>query len=50
MAASRPAITVYSHATGAAGDDSVSMPCVMTAPIRPDIVQFVHTNMAKNSR
>jgi large subunit ribosomal protein L4e len=28
----------------------VSMPEVFTAPIRPDIVGFVHTNMRKNSR
>jgi large subunit ribosomal protein L4e len=28
----------------------VPLPCVFTAPIRPDVVQFVHTNMAKNAR
>jgi len=26
------------------------MPAVLKAPIRPDLVQFVHTNMAKNKR
>lgn len=30
--------------------DSVALPAVFTAPIRPDLVQFVHTNMAKNGR
>lgn len=28
----------------------VTMPAVFKAPIRQDIVQFVHTNMAKNKR
>lgn len=26
------------------------MPAVFKAPIRPDVVNFVHTNMRKNSR
>ena len=43
----RPAVTVYS-ATGATG--SVALPAVFSAPIRPDLIQFVHTNMAKNKR
>uniref|UniRef100_A0A4W5LLI3 Ribosomal protein L4 n=1 Tax=Hucho hucho TaxID=62062 RepID=A0A4W5LLI3_9TELE len=29
---------------------NVVMPAVFKAPIRPDIVNFVHTNMRKNSR
>jgi large subunit ribosomal protein L4e len=45
----RPTVSVYS-----AEDNSVSgqvkLPNVFTAPIRPDIVNFVHTNMAKNNR
>jgi large subunit ribosomal protein L4e len=28
----------------------VVLPAVFTAPIRPDVVNFVHTNMAKNNR
>ncbi len=47
--ASRPSVSVYS-----ASEDKVvgtsPLPAVFTAPIRSDIVQFVHTNMAKNSR
>ena len=47
--AARPSVSVYS-----ASEDkvtgSVPLPAVFTAPIRSDIVQFVHTNMAKNSR
>ncbi|KAG5498991.1 hypothetical protein GH5_03685 [Leishmania sp. Ghana 2012 LV757] len=45
----RPSVSVYS-----ASSDTVvgtcPLPAVFTAPIRSDIVQFVHTNMAKNSR
>jgi large subunit ribosomal protein L4e len=45
----RPSVSVYSTS----GDKVVgttSLPAVFTAPIRNDIVQFVHTNMAKNAR
>ena len=28
----------------------VSLPAVFTAPIRPDVIQLVHTNVAKNAR
>ena len=41
-------VTVYS-ASGEAGSQ-VSLPGVFSAPIRPDLVEFVHTNMAKNGR
>jgi len=47
--AARPTVSVFSIESGAS-TGSVTLPCVMTAPIRPDIVNFVHTNMAKNSR
>ncbi|KAI9253792.1 ribosomal protein L4 domain-containing protein [Phascolomyces articulosus] len=47
--AARPVINVYSESgKGAAG--TVALPAVFKAPIRPDIVNFVHTNMAKNKR
>jgi len=45
----RPSVSVYAQS----GDKVVGtaqLPAVFTAPIRSDIVQFVHTNMAKNSR
>lgn len=48
MAEARPMVTVWS-AEGTAVD-SVALPGVFSAPIRPDLVQFVHTNMAKNGR
>ncbi|PJF19312.1 60S ribosomal protein L2 [Paramicrosporidium saccamoebae] len=31
-------------------DATVKVPAVLKAPIRPDVVKFVHTNIAKNSR
>jgi large subunit ribosomal protein L4e len=49
MAASRPTVTVYSATSGDAAG-SVPLPAVLTAPIRRDVVHFVHTNIAKNHR
>ena len=47
--AARPSVSVYS-----ASEDKVvgtsPLPAVFSSPIRTDIVNFVHTNMAKNSR
>lgn len=48
-AAARPVVTVLSAETGEPAG-STSMPAVLTAPIRNDVVRYVHTNMAKNSR
>mmetsp|Transcript_35960 Transcript_35960/g.42950 ORF Transcript_35960/g.42950 Transcript_35960/m.42950 type:complete len:377 (-) Transcript_35960:40-1170(-) len=44
----RPVLSVFSI-TGEKCS-TTPLPEVFTAPIRPDIVQFVHTNMAKNKR
>ncbi|XP_073474403.1 large ribosomal subunit protein uL4 [Aquarana catesbeiana] len=49
MACARPLITVYSE-KGETSGKNVTMPAVFKAPIRPDIVNFVHTNLRKNSR
>jgi large subunit ribosomal protein L4e len=46
--AARPHVTVYS-ADGAEAGTAV-LPAVFTAPIRSDVVQFVHVNMSKNKR
>ena len=46
--ASRPQITVFS--TSGAKTSQESLPAVFKAPIRTDVVQFVHTNMRKNRR
>jgi len=46
--AARPLVSVFSLTGDKSGE--TTLPEVMTAPIRPDIVQFVHTNMNKNKR
>jgi len=46
---SRPTVSIIS-ADGKAGEASHPLPNVFKAPIRPDIVQTVHTGMAKNKR
>merc|ERR1719158_116546 len=48
ISCARPCVTVQ----GAGGDKptQLAMPSVFLAPIRPDVVHFVHSNMAKNSR
>jgi ribosomal protein L4 len=48
MAAARPLVTVQGL-DGVAGEQA-PLPAVFTAPIRPDIVRTVHTNIAKNKR
>jgi large subunit ribosomal protein L4e len=45
----RPTVSVYSTSQDKTVGD-VPLPAVFTAPIRNDVVQFVHTQMAKNSR
>ncbi|GLI70653.1 hypothetical protein VaNZ11_015589 [Volvox africanus] len=49
MAASRPLVSVINVETGEAAEQT-ALPAVFTAPIRPDIVRTIHTNMAKNKR
>jgi large subunit ribosomal protein L4e len=46
--ATRPLLSVYSLSGEKSGE--TPLPNVMSAPLRPDIVQFVHTNMNKNNR
>merc|ERR1711934_76503 len=47
--AARPVVSVQS-ATDEESSKQVELPAVFLAPIRPDIVQFVHTSMNKNKR
>ncbi|KAA8495171.1 60S ribosomal protein L4-A [Porphyridium purpureum] len=47
--ASRPAVNVVSAETGEASG-TLSLPDVFLAPIRPDVVNKVHTAIAKNRR
>ncbi|KAF0307963.1 60S ribosomal protein L4 [Amphibalanus amphitrite] len=49
MALARPLITVYDEKNEKTGQ-TVSLPAVFRAPIRPDVVNFVHQNMSKNAR
>ncbi|KAK3117204.1 60S ribosomal protein L4B [Teratosphaeriaceae sp. CCFEE 6253] len=46
---SQPTVTIHG-ADGSPTSDSHPLPKVFKAPIRPDIVQTVHTGMAKNRR
>lgn len=48
MAAARPLITVFNE--DGTATKQVTLPAVFKAPIRSDVVNFVHTNMAKNNR
>ncbi|CAF1599773.1 unnamed protein product [Rotaria magnacalcarata] len=49
MAASRPLVTVYDE-KGQSTGKSVVLPAVFRAPIRTDIVNFVHDQMRRNKR
>lgn len=49
VALARPLITVHDDKNAPTGS-SLSLPAVFKAPIRPDIVNFVHQNMSKNAR
>ena len=46
---SRPTVSVYA-ADSEAVKEQAPMPAVFSAPIRDDLVQFVHSNIAKNRR
>ncbi|KAJ8602153.1 hypothetical protein CTAYLR_003504 [Chrysophaeum taylorii] len=48
MAETRPVVSIWGADGNATG--TAPLPGVFSAPIRPDLVQFVHTNMAKNAR
>lgn len=48
MATVRPCVGIYSPEGSPCG--SALMPSVFCAPLRPDLVRFVCTNLAKNSR
>eukprot|EP01036_Dinobryon_divergens_P025418 gene25417-33964_t len=47
---SRPVVSVYDPENADTVVATVSMPAVLTAPIRSDVVHYVHTLMAKNAR
>ena len=47
---SRPLVSVYDPSNSDTGIAQTTLPAVMTAPIRPDIVNYVHNLMSKNKR
>jgi len=47
---SRPIVSVYDHENAESVVGTVTLPAVFTAPIRADVVHYVHTLMAKNAR
>merc|ERR1712115_774957 len=47
FAAARPQLSVYNDSGAAAGQ--IATPAVFKAPIRHDLVNFVHTNLRKNA-
>jgi large subunit ribosomal protein L4e len=47
---SRPVVSIYSVSNGEEVETGVAMPPVFETPIRNDIVQYVHTRLAKNRR
>ncbi|KAJ4451226.1 60S ribosomal protein L4 [Periplaneta americana] len=49
LSAARPLVSIYSDKNEAL-ETSLALPAVFKAPIRPDVVNFVHDNMAKNRR
>jgi len=49
MACARPLVSVYDE-KGAASGSSITLPAVFKAPIRPDVVNFVHDQIGKNHR
>jgi len=49
-AAARPLVAVRKIDSADATADQIKLPHVFTAPIRQDIVHFVHSNVAKNHR
>jgi len=49
LSAARPLVTVYSDKAASAGT-TVCLPAVFKAPVRPDIVNTIHNEVAKNKR
>ena len=47
--AARPLVTVYNEKNEAT-QSQIKLPAVFRAPIRPDIVNFIHDQVRKNKR
>lgn len=46
----RPVVSVFDHTTANTVKGEVRLPGVFAAPLRPDVVSFVHDNLSRNSR
>lgn len=49
MSVARPLVNVY-NLKGERSKEAIRMPDVFNAPMRPDVLSFVHDNLRKNSR
>lgn len=50
LSTSRPLVSVYDEKSQAVKEKSLGLPAVFKAPIRPDVVNFVHQQMSMNRR
>jgi len=49
LSTARPLVTIFTDKNESTGE-TLSLPAVFKAPIRPDVVNFVHMQVSKNSR
>eukprot|EP00419_Tripos_fusus_P060424 CAMPEP_0172928742 /NCGR_PEP_ID=MMETSP1075-20121228/218131_1 /TAXON_ID=2916 /ORGANISM="Ceratium fusus, Strain PA161109" /LENGTH=405 /DNA_ID=CAMNT_0013790029 /DNA_START=38 /DNA_END=1255 /DNA_ORIENTATION=- len=50
MATGRPVVSIYQFDNPSERTGTLPMPHALTMPLRPDLVNYVHTNMSKNKR
>lgn len=50
LSTARPLVSIYSEKAEATKDKVLGLPAVFKAPIRPDVVNFVHQQMSMNHR
>lgn len=50
MATARPVVSLYDGEANKVKGKEMTMPSVLCAPLRPDLVRYIHMNMSKNKR
>jgi len=50
MATARPVVSVFKCEDPSEKSGTVPMPTVLTTPLRPDLVRYIHTGVSKNKR
>jgi len=50
MATARPVVSVHQFDNPSEKSGTLPMPVALTAPLRPDLVRYIHTNVSKNRR